>query len=312
MAVYGISFGINMDKLRPLLPLDTKTRAFSDLVPGKPATYVYDTETAYYDQYAASYYAFTWRKAGWDCMRHYEILAAGALPYFTDLSDAPPGVMPGFPRDLVLQAMALPGVNGAAGTIDFAVFPKAEYERLRQAIRAITIHQLTTTAMAQRVLRTVGLGLGPGGSFLSSPPRVLFLSGSVTPDYMRCTLLIGLKQALGAANVLDVPKVPHVYTSFPVADAQRLYGHGFSYTRALADDPPLARDPASVLAAIRAHVFDLVIYGSMHRGTPFLEEVYAAYAPHEVVFVCGEDFHTCHRALADTWQFVRERHCLAP
>jgi hypothetical protein len=179
MAVHGISFGIDTGRLRPLLPLDTKTRAFSDLVPGKPATYVYDTETAYYDQYAASYYAFTWKKAGWDCMRHYEILAAGALPYFTDLSDAPPGVMPGFPRDLVLQAMALPGVDGAAGTIDFAAFPKAEYERLRQAIRAVTTHQLTTTAVAQRVLRTVGVGGSP------PPPRVLFLSGSVTPDYMR-------------------------------------------------------------------------------------------------------------------------------
>jgi hypothetical protein len=306
MAVHGISFGIDTGRLRPLLPLNTKTRAFSDLVPGKPATYVYDTETAYYDQYAASYYAFTWKKAGWDCMRHYEILAAGALPYFTDLSDAPPGVMPGFPRDLVLQAMALPGVDGAAGTIDFAAFPKAEYERLRQAIRAVTTHQLTTTAVAQRVLRTVGVGGSP------PPPRVLFLSGSVTPDYMRCTLLIGLKQALGAANVLDAPKVPHVYASFPAADAHRLYGRGFSYTRALADDPSLPRDPASVLDAIRAHVFDLVIYGSMHRGTPLLEEVYAAYAPHEVVFVCGEDSHACHRAPPGTWQFVRERHCLAP
>jgi hypothetical protein len=320
--IYGIGFGINADKLQPLLPLELKTRPFSALIPGVPATYVYATETAYYDQYAASYYAFTWKKAGWDCMRHYEILAAGALPYFVDLTAAPPDVMPGFPRDLVLQAMHLPGV-GADGTIDFAVFPKAEYERLRRAIRVITMQQLITAAVATRLLTIAGYHCSASFSASSSTsssavsphqnsqnPRVLFLSGSVDPDYMRCTLLVGLKQALGPAAVLDVPKVPHVYASYPESAAQTLYGRGFSYTRALADDPPLRRDHVSVVAAIRARAFALVIYGSMHRGTPYLEEVCAAYAPHEVVFVCGEDTHVCHRALAGSWQFVRERHCL--
>jgi hypothetical protein len=307
--VNGIGFGINADKLRPLLPLELKTRPFSALIPGVPATYVYATETAYYDQYAASYYAFTWKKAGWDCMRHYEILAAGALPYFVDLAAAPPDVMPGFPRDLVLQAMHLPGV-GADGTINFAVFPKAEYERLRRAIRAITVQQLTTTAVATKVLTITGYRFG-ARSESAQTSRVLFLSGSVDPDYMRCTLLIGLKQVLGPSAVLDVPEVPHVYASFPEAAAQSLYGRGFSYTRALADDPPLRRDHVYVVAAIRARAFALVVYGSMHRGTPYLEEVCAAYAPHEVVFVCGEDTHVCHRALAGSWQFVRERHCLA-
>jgi len=315
--VNGIGFGINADKLRPLLPLELKTRPFSALIPGVPATYVYATETAYYDQYAASYYAFTWKKAGWDCMRHYEILAAGALPYFVDLAAAPPDVMPGFPRDLVLQAMHLPGV-GTDGTIDFAVFPKTEYERLRRTIRAITIKQLTTAAVATRLLTIAGYRFGDRSenSTAMSPhrnsqtPRVLFLSGSVDPDYMRCTLLVGLKQALGPAAVLDVPEVPHVYASYPEIAAQTLYGRGFSYTRALADNPPLRRDHEFVVAAIRARAFALVIYGSMHRGTPYLEEVCAAYAPHEVVFVCGEDTHVCHRALGGSWQFVRERHCL--
>ena len=36
-----------------------------------------------------------------------------------------------------------------------------------------------------------------------------------------------------------------------------------------------------------------MIYGSYHRGTPFLEQVQKAYAPHEIVFICGEDLHNC-------------------
>jgi hypothetical protein len=196
---------------------------------------------------------------------------------------------------------------GADGTIDFAVFPKAEYERLRRAIRVITMQQLITAAVATRLLTIAGYHCSASSETL----RVLFLSGSVDPDYMRCTLLVGLKQALGPAAVLDVPEVPHVYASYPEIAARTLYGRGFSYTRALADNPPLRRDHVFVVAAIRARAFALVIYGSMHRGTPYLEEVCAAYAPHEVVFVCGEDTHVCHRALAGSWQFVRERHCLA-
>lgn len=37
-------------------------------------------EHRYYDDYSRSYFAVTRRKGGWDCMRHYEILAAGTHP----------------------------------------------------------------------------------------------------------------------------------------------------------------------------------------------------------------------------------------
>ena len=43
-------------------------------------------------------------------MRHYEILAAGAVPYFLGLAHCPSRTMAAFPRHLVLQAMALPGL----------------------------------------------------------------------------------------------------------------------------------------------------------------------------------------------------------
>jgi hypothetical protein len=56
-----------------------KRRDFSPLIPGRTGTYVYDDERAYLRQYAESYFAVSMRKSGWDCPRHYEILAAGCV-----------------------------------------------------------------------------------------------------------------------------------------------------------------------------------------------------------------------------------------
>lgn len=44
-------------------------------------SYSYDTEAEYNKQYSESYFAVSSKKAGWDCLRHYEIIAAGCIPY---------------------------------------------------------------------------------------------------------------------------------------------------------------------------------------------------------------------------------------
>lgn len=56
--------------------------------------YAFDQEGLYYDDLAASRYGITMKKAGWDCMRHYEIAAAGAVPAFYRLGDKPAGSAP--------------------------------------------------------------------------------------------------------------------------------------------------------------------------------------------------------------------------
>jgi len=37
---------------------------------------------------------------GWDCMRHYEIIKAGAIPYFPDIGEKPPLTMVEYPSKL--------------------------------------------------------------------------------------------------------------------------------------------------------------------------------------------------------------------
>ena len=39
--------------------------------------------------------------------------------------------------------------------------------------------------------------------------------------------------------------------------------------------------------------FDLIIYGSIHRGLPFVDIVRQSYEPEKVVYICGEDCHRC-------------------
>ena len=45
-------------------------------------------ESDYYKDYQRSYFAITCKKGGWDCLRHYEILANAVSPTFLILTIA--------------------------------------------------------------------------------------------------------------------------------------------------------------------------------------------------------------------------------
>ena len=59
-----------------------KNRVLATCDPRFKSTYVYTCEDAYYGGYQKSLFAVTTKKAGWDCLRHYEILASSACQYF--------------------------------------------------------------------------------------------------------------------------------------------------------------------------------------------------------------------------------------
>ena len=44
----------------------------------------------------------TMKKAGWDCMRHYEIIEMN-IPYFHELEKCPPKTLHNFPKELILK-----------------------------------------------------------------------------------------------------------------------------------------------------------------------------------------------------------------
>lgn len=69
---------------------------YSPKTPGKR----FENERDYYRQYSKALFGYTMKKAGWDCMRHYEILGAGALPYFENIEEKPETIMANWPLKL--------------------------------------------------------------------------------------------------------------------------------------------------------------------------------------------------------------------
>lgn len=80
-----------------------KIKEYATIIPGDLSTYIYDNEQDYYKDYQQSYFGVTFKKGGWDCLRHYEIIANGCIPYFTDLSQCPQHTMLSFPKKLVMD-----------------------------------------------------------------------------------------------------------------------------------------------------------------------------------------------------------------
>lgn len=174
---------------------------FAPMRPGRVHTYKYETESAYYGQYARSLYAITsacaavllrsnathrraqhrqhgpppttpplvtrscGRRAGLDCLRHYEILASGAVPFFVgaDALSAAPLSMFAFPRALVRAAATLPGVPSEAAVahalrtdgelrLNRSLFDVGAYCTLRARLLAHTESYLSTVTLAKYVL----------------------------------------------------------------------------------------------------------------------------------------------------------------
>ncbi|MHB2168523.1 hypothetical protein [Alsobacter sp. R-9] len=120
--------------------------------------------------------------------------------------------------------------------------------------------------------------------------KILYVSGGSYPDYQCDMLFHGLRGLLGP-DVVDVQRVGFMYAATYANDPEakgRLYGRGFTLFGLLGPDDDVDRD--DIAAKIRAHHFDLVVYGSVFRCRDHLPEVLRHYDPRDIVFVDGEDF----------------------
>ena len=104
-----ISFSIPEEKIASKLPPKTKDfpkhivdGEIAALVPGSATSYAFTSEAEYYSDLQSSRFGITTKRAGWDCLRHYEIAANGCVPCFRDLVKKPADCAP---HDLA------PGVN---------------------------------------------------------------------------------------------------------------------------------------------------------------------------------------------------------
>jgi hypothetical protein len=96
--VFPISFSMPTSKINFNKELKARDIAICD--PRDKTTYIYNTESDYYKGYNEARFGITMKKAGWDCMRHYEILANGCLPLFLNINECPIHTMTSFPKQL--------------------------------------------------------------------------------------------------------------------------------------------------------------------------------------------------------------------
>jgi hypothetical protein len=137
--VKPITFGIPTCKLAE--PNKNKTQEYATCIPGQPETYLFKEEQPYYEDYQKSYYGVTMKKAGWDAMRHYEILGNYCMPYFVGLEDCPKNTLANLPKDLLLEGRELA-----------SNFDEQEYYRILDELFDYTKNNLTTKNIAQYII----------------------------------------------------------------------------------------------------------------------------------------------------------------
>jgi len=284
LRIYPIGFSIHSSKITDEIP--EKKRLLAPLIPGNTSTYIYNTEKDYYDAYKESYFAITHCKGGWDCMRHYEILACGCIPLFPDLENCPSKTMTHFPKEIILQTNQIYNIMSKSDDPMTLADQMNLKELYIKPLLQLTKMQMTNVALAKYILEK------SDHMDVKRIKRILYLSGDTDPDYLRCVTLTGFKELFGT-ECHDYPKIDHIYTDYPEELTIHLYGRGLSYTRLV--EPSMRNETYddTVEDDIKNHRYDLIIYGSYHRGMPLWNEVNAAYDKKDVVLMCGEDLHQC-------------------
>jgi hypothetical protein len=266
--VWPISFSYPK-QMRP--PVHERSEVISHIVPGYP--YSFTDEDEYLDTYGRAALAVTHRKAGWDCFRHLEILAAGTVPLMLDVDKIPKHSMVHYPKAALQQVRT--------AVLDDGLLPG---QQTRQLLHDYAERRLTSEAMARYVLRSAGL---------PAAERVLFIDERLpqAADYLSLMTLIGLKQLLGRQCRVGFP-VAYIYGDSE-QPATSLYGRGFGYSRSV---PVTARhsseepthDPID-LAAISPQDIDAIVVGSVSRNYELARSLLASFPASRTIWVHGED-----------------------
>lgn len=277
--LFPITFSIPEEKI--VNGIQQKTKLLSSLIPGRLHTYIYNTEEDYYNEYKKSLFATTTKKAGWDCMRHYEIMANGCIPYFPDIEQCPPNTMALLPKDLLLEGNKLYKKYSKKQVSGLTSDELDECNRLIMKLLDYTRTHLTTRNMADYILDKTSH---------TNVSSILYLSGDPNPDYLRCVTLHGFKTRFGT-KCHDFPMINYIYKQD--MDYKRFYGKGITYTNLLNLDLHDTTADKDVESDIKSKKYDIVMYGSYHRGMPYYDLVQQIYKPEEIIMLCGEDIHRC-------------------
>lgn len=269
-----------------------KTKIVSSIYPGKKETYIYETEEDYYNQYKESLFAITFRKGGWDCMRHYEILACGTIPYFPEIENCPKNTMFLFPKDLVLEGNFLYMKYKDRDINCFSLEEKEECKNHCEKIIQHTKNYLSTRCIANYIIKILDTKRN-----IKNITTILFLSCHEWTEYLRCTILHGLKLLFGS-KCHDFPKVQHLYKNENIDYKTYCYGKGYSHSNLLEQTYHNPKLDDTIVEDIKNMKYDIIIWGDCHRNflrccpNPELKfyDIAANFYPSErLIFINGWD-----------------------
>jgi hypothetical protein len=108
-SVKPISFAFPANKI--LIEPVEKKKVLAQIIPGVMHTFTYNDEQSYFMDYQTSLFGYTWRKAGWDCLRHYEIICNNCMPLFLDIHECPDTICTTIPKKLLMEYYDISGIT---------------------------------------------------------------------------------------------------------------------------------------------------------------------------------------------------------
>jgi hypothetical protein len=151
-----ISFSIPQEKIVTDLPPKTKLfgkhivdEAIASKVEGAMTKYAFDNEADYYNDLQQSKFGITTKRGGWDCLRHYEIAANGAVICFKNLCQKPDTCAP---HDLVPNHNCIEYFDYDDLMNQINLLTDEDYHRL-QLNSLKWVHTKTCTAIVEKCLQ---------------------------------------------------------------------------------------------------------------------------------------------------------------
>jgi hypothetical protein len=167
--LFPIGYSFPMGSFREIKSIDEKIKPLSHIIPGIRSTYIFNDENTYYNDYRTSLFGLTWRKLGWDCFRHHEIIFSSCLPIFPDILDCPERTMTKFPKKICSDILKMNCVNTSkiekkwiasnlyyfdGISIDMDKFNSSEYQELLNDLLYFSFNNLTSRKMLDYILNT--------------------------------------------------------------------------------------------------------------------------------------------------------------
>ncbi len=266
-----------------------KKHIWAEVIPDFKETYRFgpDQQEEYYQMYRDSRFAFTWKKGGWDAIRHYEIIANGCIPVFRDLHQCPDNTMTSFPKSLLSQAMKdlIPWKQNE----EYIEKYNSYVLLLLQWCRA----NMSCSANARYFIKSLNY------KQLGGTPKILFITCDPHVNYLRDFLFIGMwrhYQQLGGTCVAW-PKISFLHEDYSVSHLKVRHGMGFTYGRRL---PAIEEswEESDIIESIRDGVWDYIVYAKIGRDEGVIGSIPTAplwpivskyYNSDRIVFLYGED-----------------------